>query len=333
MSHIMDDYAAESDMEVSVEKNTWMDHFMTGEVLVIGAAEAVYLAAIIFEWTFGKCVIWFLGMLGFMCILLAGGLLVKCRTLHKNAKKQEEKGNLSVSRAKDTACRILLFFWMLLFLSQLAFILIGQGHYLQGDMTVETVGSFLETGQIYQINPLTGHPYAGGIPARLKILCLPALYGSLCKILELSPGTVVWTIIPTVVLISSYVAFYALACSLFPMAGGAAVHTVQKKRYLFLVIVSLLLWAGTYFPVMDGFQLLYCGWRGVAIRNGVLLPWLLALCLRRKWGYAILCVLAEACIVWTFYGMGVCVVMMMGIALAKRGTGERPRRPADSFWD
>ena len=76
------------------------------------------------------------------------------------------------------------------------------------------------------------------------------------------------------------------------------------------------MWAGNYMYGMDGFGVLSCGYRGVTIRNDVLVPWLLSLCLRKRWGAAILCVLAEACIVWTFYGFGVCAAVTAGMAAA-----------------
>ena len=107
---------------------------------------------------------------------------------------------------------------------------------------------------------------------------------------------------------------------------------IAKKRICFLIVVAALIWAGTYFYVMDGFQVMYCGWTGTAIRNGVLLPWLMSVCLRKKWGYALLCILAEACIVWTFYGMGVCLVVVVGMILADMWFWKRNRKLPYSIW-
>lgn len=177
-------------------------------------------------------------------------------------------------------------------------------------MTVETVGSFLETDGIYQVNPMTGQAYTEGMPARLKILCLPSLYGFFCRLSGLTPERVVTAVVPVWVFVSSYAAFSCVGKCLFPES--------RKKRSCFLITTVILMWAGGSFYSMDGFDLLYCGYRGITIRNLVLIPWLISLCLRQKWLPAILCILAEACIVWTLYGMGACLLTAAGLFMAGR---------------
>jgi membrane-bound ClpP family serine protease len=62
-------------------------------------------------------------------------------------------------------------------------------------------------------------------------------------------------------------------------------------------------------PGVDGFDVFYGGFRGVTIRAAVLLPYLLSCLMDRKYTGVILCILAEACIVWTLYGAGVCLLV------------------------
>lgn len=205
--------------------------------------------------------------------------------------------------------RLLYGIFALMVALQLIFIVMGNAIYRKGDMMVETVGSFLVSDGIYQVNPMTGMPYTEGLPLRLKILCLPTLYGALCRWTGLQPALVVQRIVPVLVLLSSYVSFSLLGRALFPENG--------RKRAWFLLLVSLLFWVEAYRYGMDGFNLLCCGWRGVAIRGGVLLPWTLSLCLRRKRLGVVLCVLAEASIVWTFYGCGACLAMAAGMTAAQ----------------
>ena len=94
-----------------------------------------------------------------------------------------------------------------------------------------------------------------------------------------------------------------------------------------LFVISVLFWCGDYLDVMDGFLLLHSGYRGVSVRNGILLPFTLGMCLKKKWKVSVLAILAEACIVWTLYGLGACllvVVVMLLIDLwvrAKEGRG------------
>ena len=76
---------------------------------------------------------------------------------------------------------------------------------------------------------------------------------------------------------------------------------------IMLILVSVLIWCGDYMVSMDGFQLLHCGYRPTAVRGGILVPFTLSMGLQKKWTSAILAILAEACIVWTLYGMGVCL--------------------------
>jgi len=302
-----------------VKKNIVADDLIMGEAAAIGAAEAAHLAGVLMGWPFTGCVIlfWWLAAV----TLVVGLLIVRGRSgaCRKRAKERRRKRLLSADGAEWAMGAVL----GLLFLSQLIFVCLEDSSFRQGDMTIETVGSFLATDQIYRVNPMTGMPYAAGLPLRLEILCLPTLYGSLCRAAGLAPGLVIGRIVPAMTLASCYAAFTALAYSLFPEeapeGGGRAEKgkTVRKKRLCFLIAVALLLWAGAYRYGMDGFDVLCCGWRGVSIRNGVLLPWLLSLCIRKKRLCILVCILAEGCIVWTFYGCGVCLFLALGMALAQ----------------
>ena len=283
---------------------------MITEFAAIGLAAAAHVASIFLGLSFSVCA----GLLGgLVCAAAAGGIffLLRCRKTHGGA-ETESKSFLYRMRPEGMWEGILYSVTAVLFLTQLLFIWIGDGVYRGGDLTVETVGSFLAENGLYQVNPLTGLPYTAGIPSRLKILCLPTLYGSLCKLTGMSPSMIVVRVIPTVILVSCYFAFGLLATVFFPEEGASS---FREKRACFMTIVSLLLWVGAYQYGMDGFDLLCSGWRGVTIRNLVLIPWLLSLCLRKKWLLAILCVVCEACIVWTLYGCGVCLPVLAGMAV------------------
>ena len=64
---------------------------------------------------------------------------------------------------------------------------------------------------------------------------------------------------------------------------------------------------------MDGFGVMHSGFRGVTIRAAILLPYTVGLVLRKKYKLLVLCVLAEACVVWTFYGLGACLLVSVGM--------------------
>ena len=117
----------------------------------------------------------------------------------------------------------------------------------------------------------------------------------------MAPVDVVYRLIPCITLLLSYVAYGSLGKALFPENS--------VKRRTFLLIVGILFSTGAYMPGVDGFDVFYGGFRGVTIRAAVLLPYLLSCLMDRKYTGVILCILAEACIVWTLYGAGVCLLV------------------------
>lgn len=279
------------------------DALITGELIIIGLAVAAHVAAVFTGQSFSRCGIIFLILLGIA--LAAVGCLLVYGKVSGNRTNQKVRTD-----RPDQVQKILSGAFLLMALAQLAYVLWNAGVYTRGDITVETVGSFLQTDGIYLVNPMTGQAYTAGIPSRLKILCLPTLYGIFCRLSGLSPEAVVTAAVPVMTFVSCYAAFYCVGISLFPDS--------RKKRCCFMITIVILMWVGSYMYGMDGFNLLYCGYRGVTIRNLVLIPYLISLCLRKKWKPVVLCILAEACIVWTLYGLGVCLPVAVGLYLAGR---------------
>lgn len=279
------------------------DYLIAGWLTVISLAEAAHLSAVFLGHSFSDCCIILLALTAAALTAASGhGIVRKCRTAA--AEKRRKPFWAGYSRVEWILCAVA----GGILLSQLYSILTAKSVYRRGDMTVETVNSFLETNAVYSVNPMTGQLYTGGIPFRLEILCLPTLYGSICRITGLSAQTVVWKLVPVLTLLGCYLAYGVLARSLFPENG--------KKRGCFLAAAGLLLWVENYLFGMEGFGVLSCGFRGVAIRNAVLFPWLLSLLLRKKRLPVLLCIIAEACMVWTLYGAGVCVAAVMGMTAA-----------------
>lgn len=278
----------------------WGDYLIAGGIVVIGIAELAHLTAVFLGRSFSDCATIFLVLFA----VFAAAVLFLCARYAKRG-RDTRRGKLE-KRAETVLFGILI----LMVFSQLLFLVAYGGEYRQGDMTVEIANGFLATDAVYSVNPMTGQPYVSGMPLRLKILCLPTLYACVSRFSGLPPQFVVRKLIPAVTLIGCYAAYGVLAKVLFPGEKD------REKRLCFLLAVSLLLWAGNYLYGMDGFGVLSCGYRGVTIRSNVLIPWLLSLCLRKKWWAAVLCVMAEACIVWTLYGLGVCAAVAVGMAAA-----------------
>lgn len=292
----------------------WADALLTGELILTGLVGTAHVAAVFTGQSFSRCVAFFLGIMGAALLLAAVLFLFYLIGNGVTRREKKEGGEPSASHVgigPDPTERFLTGLFWILVVSQLLFLLWNAGVYAAGDMTVEAVGSFLETDGIYRVDPMTGRAYAEGIPSRLKILCLPTLYGILCRLSGLSPERVVTAAVPVWIFVSSYAAFFCVGRSLFPES--------RKKSISFLIAVVIIMWAGCGFRSMDGFSLLYCGYRGVTVRNLVLIPYLLSLCLRKRWKTVFLCILAEACIAWTLYGLGACLLTAAGLFLAERG--------------
>ena len=260
----------------------------------IGVAECAHVAAVFLHWNIRQMSIFLWGMS--MVLSVAAGVWSlwerrKCFWLGQG------KGSLGKEHAVSLLSGVLcvsVFF-------QIILIVTGDISWREGDMMLETVQTFLSDDQAYQTNPLTGQNYVGGIPLRLKILCLPSLYASVCSLTGVDAGWFLYHIWPVVILLGSYLAYGELGKVLFKEDG--------KSLLLMLVILSVLIWMGDYMVSVDGFGLLHCGYRGTTLRNGILVPFTISVCLKRKWVGAILAILAEACIVWTLYGMGICFLV------------------------
>lgn len=288
------------------KENLFADSIMLFFIMVTGAAQAAQLLGVFFHAPVSRCVMVFgaLALLSAVAVLIleafrrrAGG-----RALHAAGRSGSGGAVFSLGE------KLLLALFVLLAASQIFFLLTAGRAYAQGDMTVETALSFLRTDAVYRVNPMTGRAYGEGLPTRLEILCLPMLYASLAAIFHIQPYVLILYVIPAVILLCSYMAYSCLAQGLFPEE--------RWKRLGFLAMAALIFWIGCSSYGMDGFGLLFTGWRGTTIRNTILIPYTFSLCLRRKYLYLPLCLLAEACILWTLYGLGACALVIAGMALA-----------------
>lgn len=285
------------------------DCALTGGMIVIGLAEVAHLGACLLGRSFSDCVILFAVTI-MVCLAVVAVVAFIGRKHRKPSRLQERKAEQE--RVKKTLitggverAQIIYGMFALVVVIQVVMIAAVPKVYFGGDMTLETVNSFLASDAVYQVNPMTGEAYAMGIPFRLKILCLPTFYAILCQLFGLGAETVVLEIVPVLVLLGSYLAYSTVAKRLFPAD--------KVKRGVFLVLVALLYSAGDYMYGMDGFGVMHSGFRGVSIRAAILLPYTIGLVLRQKYKLVMLCVLAEACMVWTFYGLGAGVAVAVGM--------------------
>lgn len=275
------------------------DLLIRGCLIIIGLTEVAHLAGCLLGWSFLAVTELLLAEIAVaVLVLILSGLIAhkKAMAVSVLAGKTTPEKEKAVQRQQILTVVLALFI-----LLQVLMIFTGERVWTGGDMTLETVNTFLKENGIYTVDPLTGEPYTQGMSFRLKLLCLPTLYGTISRWSGMAPETVVYRLIPCLTLCMGYLAYGRLGAVLFE-------HN-REKCNIFLIIVGILFCAGTYMPGVDGFDIFYGGFRGVTIRAAVLLPYLFSCLLERKYLGAVLCILAEACMVWTLYGAGVCLLV------------------------
>lgn len=318
----------------------YQDFFGLGEILpvgfcvVIGGTEAAHLMTVFLGWSVSRVSLLWGGM---MVILLVASVILlwavpggrktvsgrgaaesgKCfRDVVARGAGRHEAGTVKMTD------QLLAGAFALSVMFQVIVIMTGDWSCDSGDMTLEMVRTFLAKDQVYGVNPLTGQAYAAGVPLRLRILCLPSLYAFICRLTGLDAELVVCRMVPVAVLFGSYFAYSILAKVLF--------EKDRTGRFVMMLVISVLYWCGDYPDAMDGFLLLHGGYRGLAIRNGILIPFALGMCLQRKWKAAVLAVLAEACIVWTLYGLGACLLVVVVMFFIDLWIRARERRGGEA---
>lgn len=273
------------------------DLFLYGLICTLGIFEIGHLAGVVLDFS-----LLFSGKIVIGCMLAAElmALLLICVSRKKSGDKKE-RGKISP----------VMFLFGVLVLVQIYYLWTTPFFQSAGDITLETVNSFLITDGIYSVSPLTGKPYSGA-PFRYEILCLPTVYAWISAWMKLETEMVITRIVPTLVLVVSYVSYYLLADSLFENCKDK-----KNRQWIFMVLAAVIfcLCEGAVF--MEGYGILHGGHLGTTIRNGILIPLVLHATLERKWVLAILCVLAEVCIVWTFWGLGMCIVVLAGVTLVR----------------
>ena len=319
----------------------WRENAVTGAILLIGLAEFVHIYGAFLGHSLTICTRYYLVIIAIS--LLLTGLIFLCMKHGKKdqEKRDQEKANRTtetksqqkvsvISGKKDSKKSVWSInkkkqmkeplkesvYWLY---TVLAFLIIIQlcitnaenqtGRYFtETDATPETVQSFLATDSIYQSNPLTGQAYESGMPSRLRILDLPTLYAMIVRASDVGMESLLYVVMPLLVITLFYLAYYQLAKRLFDD---------ETEKALFMVVVAIVVTAGTYTLPLDGAQLLYDSHTGPAIRNCVLVPYTIASVLDGNWKKVLLCVACEACIVWTLYGCGVCLLIGLGFLMIR----------------
>lgn len=273
------------------------DAWIIGGLCCIGVAEVLHLLGTFEHLPLSRLVLLWHGVLAVLCIAALILVAVTYRKQRERFQILPEKGGSFVLPG----------IFLLMVLIQTVYVYCMPAVATAGDITVETLHSFQAADGIYLVNPLTGQAYTQGLSMRYRILGLPTLYTILAASFHVEGTLFVRNLIPVVVLAGTYMVYYRLARLLF--------GNDLRKKYLFLILVSLIFWCGEGAVWLDGYGALHSAWLGTSIRNLILLPYALSLGLekdlRHTWPGMLLCVLAEASICWTFNGMGMCLALLV----------------------
>ncbi len=285
-------YAKKHEYEIAVSEG-----FVLGSIACIGLMEVIHVMGLVGDLTLTQVKVYLdIAILVLICLSILF-LVVLVR-------KQKKRLGIFVKRQNERT--VFPFLFLTLLLIQLLYVYCGEALVTPGDIILETVQSFLAEDGIYRVMPLTGEVSDLGLPLRYKILCLPTLYAVLSESFHIEAQLLVCNIIPVVVLAGMYFSYYYLSGVLF---GKSAIG----KRYLFLFFIAMLMFFMDGSVASNGYSGLHGGYLGTSVRNLILVPYVLAASLEKRWWKSVLCVLAEACIAWTFWGCGVCLVIGLGM--------------------
>ncbi|MBO5347765.1 MAG: hypothetical protein J6A45_06500 [Lachnospiraceae bacterium] len=180
-------------------------------------------------------------------------------------------------------------------------------HFMNGyvpdlqDAVYEITLGNVASGSIMTVHPFLGSVTEASMPMRMQILSLSSLYSALITISQQSPYIIMCKVVPLVIWGLSILLYYAFAKDLFP----ENVH----KRWIFISMVALVYLATSGSTGLAGQRLFYAGFSGESIRAVLLMPYTVYVSWQKKWHLAVLAVLAEACLVWTTFGVGYCFLI------------------------
>lgn len=285
-------------------------------IVIFGIGEALHIAGLFKHVPVSRLsgialLVWIAAL-----FLFAAGDLLHRKKQHEETGKKEPWENF-----RSFPYRTLLFY--ILLIVQAVWFLMLQAPKFSGDIMGETVQTFLTEDAVYTVNPMTGSAFTEGMPLRYRILGLPTFYALLCRFTGCPAEYMVYRVIPVAVLILSYVVYGLWARYLFPKD--------YKKQMTFLMVTVLLFQFGCYGSITDSAMLFTGGWRGETIRAVILLPYALLCLMKKRWQGVILCIAAEACMVWTFYGAGFVMLATVLMTLIRHINNRRHKLLRQNF--
>ena len=238
------------------------------ETYLIGFFFLFFLQAVVFipfVWL-GKSLSAAVEVLYILALLLVF-LFVLCMGIH--AMSRRKKGTEQVTKQPwkktDRVCFLMM---LLVFLLILLRMVLGM-NLLREDIVLETVLTTMQTDSLYVTHPLTGQVMEAGMISSKKILTSPLFYAGVVQMTGVDAETFLYFVMGVMTLLCSY---YASAL-LFSQVSS----NTRSKRYIFWIIMGMLILSGDYHSSVISYKLLYQGYEGNTICFAVILPYLLYL--------------------------------------------------------
>lgn len=176
-----------------------------------------------------------------------------------------------------------------------------------GDFTLETIRTTLQTDSIYQYNSFTGQVLEEGMPIRQQILTMPFFQTFLSRLSGIDISLLLYKIFPCYVLLLTILTYSRFAGALFPGQN--------KHQMIFMFIISFMLLVGDYARMAPAALILHQGFTGNAMCASVIIPFAVYSCMNKKWLLALLCAATEMFLIWTTYGLGFSMLVIIFFAI------------------
>lgn len=268
---------------------------VTGLWVILGCAQAAHLITLITD----RSLQTYTQLCG---IFVAAGMLVYVGILCRMRRKWPKPEKINSER------KVLWQGVLFAVLTVLTLVHFWQGYVpdLQDAVYDITIGN-VESGRIMEVHPFLGQAGGSGMPLRMKILGLSSLYSSLITISQQSTYMIMCKMVPIVIWCCTMLVYQAFGEKLFA-------HN-REKRWLFLSMIALFLLITSKSMGLAGYRVFFAGFSGETIRGVLLMPYALYVSWQRKWLLAVLSIVAEACLVWTTWGIGYCTVIVVCMLL------------------
>lgn len=178
---------------------------------------------------------------------------------------------------------------------------------ISGDFTLETIRTTMQTDSIYQYNSLTGKVLEEGMPIRQQILTLPFFFAFLSEFFGVEITLLLYKVFPCYTLFLGMLTYSRFAGTLFVKE--------KEKQMIFMFVISFMLLVGDYASTSPAALVLHQGFTGSALCTAMVIPFAIYACMNRKWFMACLCVAAELFLIWTTYGLGFSVLVIILFAI------------------